>query len=628
MKPMHAQIQCWAASVAVMLMFFAAASPAQSHAPAFAQNRAVGGASGTGGALDKLAVNAFAQGGFASTSLAPREVNMGDLPEATAQQLAAHRLGYRPLDGLTDAQYRARKEQARERAKAGVVGAKSATLGPNRLPPEGPDALEPEPATPTSIKVAPRFAAHQESAGDLDPPDMALAVSEKFVVQFVNNAISVYDKLGNLQQGFPKSACTFFVMNPCAFTTDPRGFYDWSYHRFVFVMLTESNPTNPSGPPNVGALLIAASKTADPTGGWYVYNPAFTIGNPGECPDFPTLGHDANNWGTGATQGGIYVGINQFGTGGYCTSTSNVLIGNYFFMMAKDGLYTGGTVSMYTNSGATHNGTLVDTLQPANMTDQADRPSSVLMINSLNINFDGPSGLVAWSVSNPFGWIKGGGKPVFTGVDVSTGNYSFPPGADEPNGSGGVCAACIDTDDSRISGSVTYHAGSLFGSLNTAVSGSSAPSVLWFDVHEILDANGNVTSAYERQEDCIFCGSPNPNNAAYYFATLQPDPENNLVMVYDFSSDLQFPGAGYASRRVNHADGQLGAIGLVFSGSAFYNQVCTAGQLCRWGDYTATAPDLTFPRFPAMWFSGQYANASFNWGTGIAAGKYLRPTDQ
>jgi hypothetical protein len=78
---------------------------------------------------------------------------------------------------------------------------------------------------------------------------------------------------------------------------------------------------------------------------------------------------------------------------------------------------------------------------------------------------------------------------------------------------------------------------------------------------------------------------------------------------------------------VNHADGQLGAIGLVFNGSAFYNQGCTAG-LCRWGDYTATAPDLTFPRFPAMWFSGQYANASFNWGTGIAAGKYLRPTDQ
>jgi hypothetical protein len=620
-----------AASVAVILMFLVTASPAQSSGPASAQNRAGVGASGTDGAVDKSAVNTFTEGGFGSTSQAPREVNLGALPEATLQQLTAPRVSYRPLDGLTDAQHSARKEQARQRAKAGLVGAKSA-LGANLLLPEGLGTAGPEGLAPTLIKLSPRFAAYQQSGGGT-PPDMALAVSEKFVVQFVNNAISVYDKLGNLQQGFPKSSCTFFKLNPnpCPYTTDPRGFYDWTYHRFVFIMLTESNPNNPSGPANVGGLLIAASQTADPTGLWYVY-PAYNIGNPGECPDFPTLGHDSNNWGTGATEGGVYVGTNQFGTLGYCSSPPNPapgFIGNYFFMIAKDGLYTGAAFAIYTKTGASHGGTLVDTLQAANMTVPADKPSSVLMVISLNINFDGSSGLVAWSVSNPFGWITGAGAPVFTGVNVSTGNYSFPPGADEPNGSGGICTGCIATGDSRISGSVMYHAGELFGSLNTAVSGSPAPSFLWFDVHEILNANGNVTSAYERQEDCLFCGVSNPHNASYYYATLQPDTENNLIMVYDFSSDLAFPSMGYASRRVNHGDGLIAAIGLVFSGTAFYHEGCdSSGQNCRWGDYTATAPGLLVPTFPTMWFSGQYANASGNWGTGIAAGKYVRPTDQ
>ena len=46
---------------------------------------------------------------------------------------------------------------------------------------------------------------------------------------------------------------------------------------------------------------------------------------------------------------------------------------------------------------------------------------------------------------------------VFTGVNVGTGNYSFPPDADEPNGSGGVCGACINTGDNRIEGRVGIH---------------------------------------------------------------------------------------------------------------------------------------------------------------------------
>jgi hypothetical protein len=570
------------------------------------------------------------QSGSQSTVEMPREVDMSTLPAMTEKELSTFQEAYGPLDGLTDAERATRKQLARERAAAGLVGGKSSLLG--RVRPEDLPTNEIGFA-PTILPISPRFGAHQEGGGDGDPPDMSLAVSENYAVQLVNNSFSVYDKAGKIQAGFPKSAGSFFGLAGGTYTTDPRGFYDWVNQRFVFIMLTESNPFGPGGTANVGGLLIAASQTSNPTGKWNVYGPAFSIGKKGECPDYPTLGQDSNNWGKNATKGGIYVGINEFGTTGYCKAGPNnpapTFIGNYFFIIPKDALYAGTGFSDWIFSGFNHGGTLVDTMQAANMTDFADRSSSVPILNTLNMNFGGPNGMVAWSVSNPFGFLNGGASPAVTGVNVNTGNYSFPPDADEPNGSGGVCGGCINTGDNRISGQVKYHAGELFGAFNTAASGSSVPSFIWFDVHMMLDALGNATAAYERQEDCVFCGLPNGHNAAWFYATLQPDLENNLLIAFDFSADISFPSVGYSTRRVNHPDGQLAAINnSIFTGVAFYQQGCTSGQGCRWGDYTATAPDLTVRGHPAMWFSAQYAHKSGNWGTAIVAGKYLRPTDQ
>jgi hypothetical protein len=575
------------------------------------------------------------QGGFMSTSNnPPLEVDLSSLPQATAQEFATHpQRKLRPLDGLTDAEYWAKKKLAREQALAGLTGAKSTALGAKYTPLAGTPMIDTgeNGLRPPSVGAFEGFTAQQELCFGCNwPSDMALAVGTNFVVQVVNTQIAVYNKAGTLAPGFPKSADTFFGLASGTYTTDPRAFYDWANHRFVVVMLTESNPFNSNGPQNVGGLLIAASETQDPRGVWRVFSPAFKIGNTGECPDFPTLGHDSNNWAAGATKGGFYVGINEFGGTGICTGSG--FIGNYFFMIANDGIYNGGTYSWWTATGFTHGGTLVDTMAPANMTDWADRPSSVLFANTLNISFGGGQNtLVVWSVSNPFGWISGGPAPVFTGINLTTAHtYDLPPAADEPGASPGtICGQCIDTGDKRISGQLKYHAGHLFGALETSVSGSGEAGPIWFDVHPILDTNGNITSAEEPQEDCFVCGGWANNGSAFY-ATLQPDPENNLVMVFSFSTDTAFPGLVYTSRRVNYGDSLMNGVGsYLIGGSAFYNQGCnSSGQFCRWGDYTATAPDLTVATRPSMWFSGQYANSSGNWGTAIGAARYLSPTDQ
>jgi hypothetical protein len=261
-------------------------------------------------------------------------------------------------------------------------------------------------------------------------------------------------------------------------------------------------------------------------------------------------------------------------------------------------------------------------MQPANMTDRSDKPATVLFVNTFNIDwgggqcFSGCNGLIVWGINNPFN------GSAFSGAVIGTAhNYSLPPGADEPNGAGGVCSNCVDTGDVRISGQVKYNAGSLWGSFNTGISGSTEAGPIWFEVHPILDTNGNVTGAEERQEDCFVCNGWANNGSAFY-ADLQPDPEGNVLMVFEYSTDAVYPSVAYTSRRVNFADSNMDGVGVYLQpGSAFYGQG-------RWGDYTATAPDLTIANLPSMWFSGQYANGSGNWGTEIGAARYVLPSDQ
>jgi hypothetical protein len=559
-----------------------------------------------------------AQNGDMGSGAAAREVNLGALPEMTQQQLMAtppvrH---YRPMDGLTDAQYAAKKAAA---AKLGVRGASQAGL-----------AAGPAPARRggiQSVAFSRGFFAQQEVC--CTPPDMALAVGENFVVQFINTFIAVYNKNGTLQAGFPKSAVTFFGLPAGTYTTDPRGFYDWTNHRFYFVMLTESSPGSGT---NVGRLMVAVSQTYDPRGGWWVYNNLVSFPS-GECPDYPTLGHDGNNWGTGATKGGFYVGINEFSGSGHCDGAGFAT--NYVFFFPQDPFMVGGGYSYWFFIGLFVNGTNVDTIQPANMTDRSDHPDAIWLVNSYNILFANPAnGLGVWSVSgptggavvapnNPFAFLQGGNGPVLTFGGTGTAhNYSFPPGANEPNGSGGVCSGCVDTGDRRISGQVKYHAGEIFGSLETGISGVAGAHPIWFDIHPISNNNNStISSTEERQEDCFFCGGQGTNGSAYY-ATLQPDQENNLVMIYEYSDNGAYPGMAYTSRRVSYADSNMNGSGFyLVSGSAFYGQG-------RWGDYTATAPDLTVANFPTMWFAGQYANSSGNWGTAIGETRYHFPSDQ
>jgi hypothetical protein len=561
-----------------------------------------------------------------------RPVNMSDVPQALHSRESGEETGHdRPLSGLTEEQYQALKKVVAKRAAAGEIGALPSSFVPLASPVKK--------LSPPSVGANVGFIAQSEVC--CDPPDMSLAVSENFVLQMVNNYVAVYDKRGNLQPGFPKDADTFFGLPSGTYTTDPRAFYDWDSHRFFVLELTETNTGNPQGSPNIGAIAWAVSQTHDPRQGWFVYSNNLQQGS-GVCPDFPTLGQDTTNWGAGATKGGIYIGLNLWSGANDCGGDS--FTGNAIFILPKDPIYSGGGYSGWVFSSLTLGGTLVDTLQPNGVTDRADKPSSIFWTHSFNYDWGGGAcsggcnGLGIWDISgptsgtacsgssagcpnDPFWFLQGGNGPVFSEKTISTThNYSFPPNAGAPNCKAGS-GPCVDADYTFISGGIKYHAGEMFGSFNTGVAVSPAVvGPIWFDIHPVTDNNGQLTAVEERQEDCFLCGGWASNGSAYY-ATLQPDQENNVLMVFDFSRDTDYPGTVYTSRRVTYGDSLM-------DGAGNYLEDGSGAVSGRWGDYTATAPDFTVAYQGLLWFSAQYATSSGGWGTVIGAAQYATAEQQ
>jgi hypothetical protein len=548
-------------------------------------------------AQDVRSLTAAALGGAASFASEAREVNMDFIPQATPSEITPHMKMLRPRDGRTDAQYAEMKRQAAQLAGSGNGG-----YGMLRNAAPAPDGGS------TFLHSTHSFRAQSEVC--CTPSDMAIAVGPTYVVQFVNTYVAIYTKTGVLQSGYPKSADTFFGLPAGTYTTDPRGFYDWKNGRYVFVMLTESSFSSN----NVGQLMLAVSTSSNPIANptWHIFK--WQVGATGECPDYPTLGHDTNSWGTNGTKGAIYIGINQF-----ANNCNGGFIQNYMFVIPKDKPYAGTGMPYWYQYGLTVGGTLVDTLQPSNPVSQGDRPSATYLTNSFNILFNcggGCSGLTMWSVNNSAAFTTGGPGPTFAGVVLpTTHTYYYPPNANQPGH-----AQSIETIDARITGSMYYHAGDLWGSFETGVSGVSGAHQIWFDYHPILDTNGNITGGDERQEDCFVCGGFGTNGSSY-FATLIPDTENNVTMTYTFSDDNIYPEYVITGRRVSYGDSLMNGVGhYLAGGSGYYSQF-------RWGDYSAVAPDNTTASSPLMWTAGDFDNGG-NWGTVISSQSYTGPKDQ
>ncbi len=122
----------------------------------------------------------------------------------------------------------------------------------------------------------------QTSGGNQFPPDGDIATSKDWMVQVVNDLVTMYNWNTN---AFKQVNLNTFFGTSSFFIFAPRVIHDPYWDRFV-VLAVGCNPCSGSG--TVSGVLIAVSLTGDPSGPWQATSAAQS--NP--FFDFPQLGMD------------------------------------------------------------------------------------------------------------------------------------------------------------------------------------------------------------------------------------------------------------------------------------------------------------------------------------------------
>jgi hypothetical protein len=506
---------------------------------------------------------------------------------------ASHRSAALPLlTGVSSVVYSQRKADAAHNQTAPVSSSRSYAA------PTTQSAL-----TPTRTKA---FQGMADSAstcpyfGGCEPPDQALATSKYYVLQGVNTSFAVYNTSGTLQAGWPKNSQSFFgVPNPGAcdsagpFLSDPRAFYDANDGRFWVAMLQVEGAFGLNSCPFKTLYWVAVSKTSDPRGVWNVY--AFDMSlSTTNAADYTQFGFD---------QQAIYFSGNMFNQAGTAYQYAEIFGANKSSMENGLGVSAFGFSGLFVSSSRS---VLVDTVQPveAQLASKYDGPRGGLFINSWNINGDpfGDNcfssvchGLSIWTLTNP-----GASTTGLTFAFTDSLGYVLPPAADQPG-----CSQCIETLDTRISGTPAYRNGLISFALETGVNNGSqvVPGILWGQVAPEMNDGGTLTGAVLFQRGYYFYSG----DGAASFGALMPDADGNLFMVFEFMNRSINPEIAYTARRVAFPFGNFHDGGIVLkSGSAPTFD-------SRWGDFEATS----FDGATNVWFSGQYSASSGDWSTFI-----------
>jgi hypothetical protein len=331
---------------------------------------------------------------------------------------------------------------------------------------------------------------------------------------------------------------------------------------------------------------IAVSQTNNPNGVWnvYAFNMAFGTTN---VADYTEFGFD---------QTAIYFSGNMFNKSGSAYQNAES------FSALKSTMEAGSSVTAYGFTSFTANGVFVDTLQPVE-NEASSGPGAGLLINSFNMNGDGThnclttacSGVVVWAIANP-----GTSSASVTGVIASTSfTYISPPLADEPG-----CAGCIETLDTRISGTPVFQVGSISFALETAINNGTqnVPGIFWGLVQPTI-SGGVITGASVNLNGTFnFSG-----DRAASFPALMQTKTGNLLMVFDTMSNTIDPSIMYATRLTTDIGG--------FEPAIFLKKSLVATTNTRWGDYEATSYDGTTTN--NVWFAAQYSGTNQDWATFI-----------
>jgi hypothetical protein len=409
------------------------------------------------------------------------------------------------------------------------------------------------------------------------PPDTDGAVGPNHIVELLNDHYSIFRKSDGVrlnpvtdrdvefwnQAGIP-------ITDPPGLT-DPRVIFDKSSQHWFAAELTYLFDANGNLIPN--DVLVAASKTSDPTKGWRGYRIAGTDPgtNPGDAGfffvDYPTLGVNAL---------GVYITTNNFDSDFNFVSVSMFAVNRSDLISGKTpriGRFSGLDPSVYgvTQQPVIQTGTSAG--QELLLSVPADLPSDHLLLTTLSA--EGPSPQV---------------------LSVSVPTYSVQvSGGLQPDGS-----QTLETLDPRFDGSVSrvnndiwavHSVDALYGEDNHRT------AIRWYRIDANTGTLGDTGTLSDASHDYIM-----PSIAA----------NNAGIVVIGFSRTGldEFPSAyaavGHTAKGKTTFDSPI----LLKAGEGLYHFIPGLPEDDRWGDFSATQLDPNDPN--TFWTFQEWAAAPFD----------------
>jgi hypothetical protein len=438
------------------------------------------------------------------------------------------------------------------------------------------------------------------------PPDQGLGASDKFVVQMVNLAGTIYSTSGSVRKAtFSLSDFWFLPVRggPIGIgMSDPEVLFDASAGRWYASIIDVFD---------VNRVNFAVSATDDPTGTWFIYRVIANRGPAGVClsdcqhtlPDQPYIGYNddkflitANDFVIDFTTGtGPFIGVQV-----WILNKGEMLAGNRFIDLvtndASSTLTTPIPVSLTNTNFAIRPAQHLSSTPIAYMAENCQPAVGVIIFGICATSPSTGAGINVYTIS---GTPPG---PVAVAVNtVPIAPPGFPPNADQPGHP--ADANDLNTGDNRAQG-VVWQNNLLWTSLNSdcrPTGDSKDRSCIRLD--EIATSTTGPPTVLQDFDLAIL-------GAYVFYGAISLDSSNNLVVVYGESSLSIYPSLEVTGELATAPAGSLGAAQTIAAGSAL--ELST-----RYGDYFWAA---TQPKTPnTFWVSGEFRQIQLfqGWSTEI-----------
>ncbi|MEO7446517.1 MAG: T9SS type A sorting domain-containing protein [Ferruginibacter sp.] len=424
------------------------------------------------------------------------------------------------------------------------------------------------------------------------PPDPTLAVGPNHIVQMVNVAHSVYNKAGTRLAGPLKFSS---IASTATDDGDPIALYDQAADRFLLLQFS-----------NVGtgsdALIFCISKTADPTGAYYIYS--FPTVN--TFPDYPHIGiwnnsyvittHEFNIAGTAYLGQGYYAVDRRKMIAGAATSTM------IRFNVAADGGYLPACLE--------GSKTPESTSPPMFLgwdSDETGAASDRLMMRTLSADFTTP-GLSTLSVATIFNTASFDGRsPTSAAISQLGSAVALDHIADRMMSR--VIYRRFDNYEALVMNHVVNVSGSKPNNANSYQAG-----MRWYEMRRNTPAG--AWSIY--QQGTYTGGNPAADGTAgidSWMGGTCIDQKGNIALAYSSSGSTRLPSIYYGERLVGDPLNTLNNEAIFYAGGGVQT---SSGN--RWGDYSSINVDPADE--DSIWFTSEYYATTSATGFKTRIGKF------